>query len=430
MPTPLHHALRPLLLIALCLTFTACAPSFLYDPSVRRLELARERLTAGKWRQAFGLLEIDLNALNPPSRQRATDLVKTFPRFVPGLLEEFRAETLQLEVPTGAIDLKHEIDALARTGLVGKPEVDALLADLNAHVAEGEQEGRLPFTFADDIEEFPSLSDDTATARIFERSLRALQEDSPAGRHTLVEKTFAFVKAKGAGSAEYTKLDQILQKITFSKQELETIVKPLYSAFAEETLKAITVVVHLKTDPPRRLLEEDIKAALLTRSDLLTIVRDPRPGAITVIIRELQFEERQLPERTQTLVVPYGAHDLSVAILALPRNASTLFEYTQGGAEINWAFEVVASKDDRVFHERVIRDTARRDYHFCSNLRVVNVFGGVQSAMAYPTQQVKQLCETGQQPVSVSVLRPSVVSRLADEISGLKPIADAIHRSK
>lgn len=425
-----RHLLKATVLIFLAyLTITACA-GHLVDPAARRLELARERLATAKWRQAFALLELDLTSLDPPSRERATTLVNTVTQFVPGLLEELRADVWRLDTSAAAMDLKQQIDALARTGLTSQAHVDALLATLNAHIAEANRAGTISFTFADAIENFPSLRDDPAIATIFEHSLHALQQGSSAHRPLLVEKTFEFVKAKGTGSTEHRRLEQVLPTIKFSKRELEAFVKPLYPAFAEETLKALMVVVHLTTDPQRRLLEEDIKTGLLARSDLLTIVREAQPRAITVVVRELQFEERQFPERTQTVVVPYGAHDLSVAILALPRNASTVFEYAQGGAEINWAFELVASKDGQVLYERVLRDSVRRDYHFCSNLRVVNIFGGVQAALAYPNQQVKQVCETGQQPVGVSALRPVVVSRLVEEISGIPLIAEAIRRSR
>jgi hypothetical protein len=90
---------------------------------------------------------------------------------------------------------------------------------------------------------------------------------------------------------------------------------------------------------------------------------------------------------------------------------------------------VVASRDGQTIYERLLRDTVRRTYSFCSNMRVQNVFGGVQAAMAYPNSQVKALCESGQQPVRALDLRAEVTQRLADEIAAIPVIAMAIARS-
>ncbi len=190
------------------------------------------------------------------------------------------------------------------------------------------------------------------------------------------------------------------------------------------------LTVHLKTDPPRRLLEEDLKSALRARSELLRIVRDPERGALTVFVRELQLEERQFPERVQTVIVPYDQHDLLVGVLLLPRNASTHFEVAQGGAEINFAYEVIVERDGKVIVERLIRDSVRQEYRFCSNMRVVNVFGGTTAASAFPNQQVAALCQQGQQPVSVTALRADILRRMTEEIAGITPIMEAIRRSR
>jgi hypothetical protein len=188
-------------------------------------------------------------------------------------------------------------------------------------------------------------------------------------------------------------------------------------AHADRALKGRGVVVQLKTEPPRRLLEEDLATILRRTAEFITIVRTPQPEAVMLLIRELQFEERQEPERTQTMVVSNWQTDVLVSALTMPRGASMLYEYTQGSAEIAWAFEVIVSKADQVVQEQLLRDTIRRPYHFCANMRVQNVFGGVQSAMTYPNNEVKTLCESGQRPTRTSDLRSQVIERLAREIT-------------
>ena len=187
-------------------------------------------------------------------------------------------------------------------------------------------------------------------------------------------------------------------------------------AHAERALKGRVVVVQLKTEPPRRLLEENLATILRRTAEFITIVRTPQPEAVTLLIRELQFEERQEPERAQTMVVSNWQTDVLVSALTMPRGASMVYEYMQGSAEIAWAFEVIASQADQVVQEHLLRDTIRRSYHFCANMRVQNVFGGVQNAMTYPNNEVKTLCESGQRPIRTSDLRSQVIERLAHEI--------------
>ena len=122
--------------------------------------------------------------------------------------------------------------------------------------------------------------------------------------------------------------------------------------------------------------------------------------------------------------------DFLVSALTLPRGASVLFEYTEGHAEIAWAYEVIASQGGQPIHEKLLRETTRQDYHFCANMRVQNVFGGVQAAYTYPNAQVKRLCESGQRPVRVPDLRADVTRRLVDEIAAIPVLATALARAR
>jgi hypothetical protein len=149
-----------------------------------------------------------------------------------------------------------------------------------------------------------------------------------------------------------------------------------------------------------------------------------------VTLRELQMEERQVPKRTQTVVIDNSQMGVLVSVLAVPRGASMLDEYTQGGAEIEWAYEVVAEQGGKKTFEKLVRDKTASQYQFCSNMRVQNVFGGVSGAMVYPNQQVQAICERGTPRVNVTDLRREVLQRLIAHVAAIPELASVIERSQ
>lgn len=422
------HALAKTLVVFVCFTILL-ASCISYNPI--EMGMAKQRLAQGEWWVAFLALEGQLSSSDRSLRDSATTLIAQYPQFVPGLIKELRVDMKGIETPRAAIALKRRIKRVSKTGLADVSQMNILLAELSQTIVEGNHSGRLAFTLADEVSEFPPLLDEGAIAIIFERSVRSLESMAGRPQQKLIESTFTYAKAKRQGSDEFKRLEQSLPKIAFTKSQLETIVKDLYPPFVDQALKSAGLTVYFRTEPSRRLLEEDISATLSQRSSFLSILRsEPQPGSISVLLRELQFEERQLPERTQTRVVDYYQTNTLVAVLTMPRGASMLYEYSEGGAEINWAFELMASKDGQVFHERLLRDSVRRNYHFCSNLRVQNVFGGVQGASVYPNRDVQTICESGQKPVDIAELRGEVMRRLVDEIALIPPIAAVIARSR
>jgi len=253
----------------------------------------------------------------------------------------------------------------------------------------------------------PARDEDLALIRPYPQFIPSLvaelkRDIQGAQRPSVLEELGQLTKQLGqTGLADPSQIDDLLADLAHTQRSLE----------------GRMVVVQLTTEPPRRLLEEDLTTALRRKAELVTIVRTPQPEAATILLRELQYEERQEPERTQTVVVSQWQTDPLVSALTMPRGASMFFEHTQGNAEVAWAFEVIASKGGQIVQEQVLRDTIRRPYHFCNNMRVQNVFGGVQSAMTYPNNEVKNLCESGQRPIRTSDLRSQVIERLANEIA-------------
>jgi hypothetical protein len=85
-------------------------------------------------------------------------------------------------------------------------------------------------------------------------------------------------------------------------------------------------------------------------------VREPDHDALEITISELQYEERVDPERTQTALVDNLQVAPLVAVLAMPRGASFLYDVTQGGAEVHFAYDIRAKREGKVIFEKLLRD--------------------------------------------------------------------------
>ena len=217
-------------------------------------------------------------------------------------------------------------------------------------------EEKIPFLLNDPIANSSALREPSQAKIIFDRSLRSLVENPTNIYADLRNKIFAYVKMQGPGSEAHRQLAEIVDRLQIPVSELKGIVRDLYPEYAARKLAALNLEIYLTSDPPKRLLEEDLITAFRRRSELLRVERTDRPGALKILVRELQFEELQTPERTQTIVVNYADVGIVLAVLALPRGASVLFDYTEGGAEIELAYEVIAEKDGQKIFEKLLRD--------------------------------------------------------------------------
>jgi hypothetical protein len=225
-------------------------------------------------------------------------------------------------------------------------------------------------------------------------------------------------------------VESLLPKIRFTKAQLEGPVRQSFPDFAARSLEGMVTVVQIKTEPPKRLVEEDVIEALRRKSDLLMVTREDRPSAIVVLIRELQFEERQEQDRTQTIVLNDYDVDVMKAVLLMPRNASYLYDYSEGGAEIAYAYEIVVSQGGRAIFEKLIRKSVKRSYTSCSNPRIRNVFGGIQRADFWANDAVRSRCQNAGQRVRTSDLRQDVMTELTAAIAATSPIDEAIRRGQ
>jgi hypothetical protein len=177
---------------------------------------------------------------------------------------------------------------------------------------------------------------------MFERSVGILAS-SPASSgydRYLLRKIMEYIDQEGRNTEAYATLERYLDQIPISTSDLQDIIAPLYPSFAEKTLRALALKIFLTTDPKKRLLEEDVAGKFKSKSQLIQFVREPAQDALEITISEVQYEERVDPERTQTALVDNLQVAPLVAALTMPRGASFLYDVTQGGAEVHFAYDL------------------------------------------------------------------------------------------
>jgi len=276
-------------------------------------------------------------------------------------------------------------------------QVLQLQAKLDARVSAGNLDSSLPFVLTDNLKRLSSLETPEGMRVIFERSVAMLANTSPDMKlpRNLLSATLTYVESRGPGSDEYRYLGNALPRMPLSYMDLRGQIARLYLDYIEPVFKAMSLTIMIETVPLRRLLEKDVIPILKARSPLLEVVREPRPDVVRITIAELQYEERSEPERTQTAVVSYLDMNAIVAVFAVSRGASFLYDVTQGGVEIQYAYEMKAAQHGQLLHEKLIREKIGDTYYYCSNPRVQNIYGGLSRAMIWPNADIEAYCARG-----------------------------------
>jgi hypothetical protein len=145
----------------------------------------------------------------------------------------------------------------------------------------------------------------------------------------------------------------------------------------------------------------------------------------TLTIERVRYEERTLPERSQTIT--YAAHEVNLvsAVLLMPRNASYIYEVISGGAEIEYGYVITAVVDNKTVHDEIVRGKVGGEYQRCQNQRIQNVFGGVSPAGFEANDDMRHRC-SGPNSNSIDELRSQVLLRLAEGVLKV-PSIKAVH---
>jgi hypothetical protein len=326
------------------------------SPGHRHAEVASDLLQRGLYLQAYETIKDDLNSSDPASRQSAMAVINRVPDFWERVIGDLELSIPRLSSAFDANAFYYRIRRLYDMPSIDRQRITVLELNFKRQVVSANLTGQIPFTLTSDISQFPELSTPPAKERMFERSVAILMSRAGSSGYDryLLRKTIEYVDQDGRNTGAYATLEEHLDQIPISTSDLQHIVAPLYPSFVERTLKTLALKIFLTTDPKKRLLEEDVASKFKSKSQLIQFVRESAGSTLEITISELQYEERVDPERTQTTVIDNLQVAPLVAVLTMPRGASFLYDVTQGGAEIHFAYEIRVKQDGKVIFEKLL----------------------------------------------------------------------------
>lgn len=258
-----------------------------------------------------------------------------------------------------------------------------------------------------------------ALARISSGS-RALNSDADV--------VFALAGRGGPKSAEYKAISAALPKMWLTPGQVAQYVSPVMPAAAKSIVAQRTVMVRLEVEPDDRLLLDDLKKKIQSISDWISFSSPGGGTPVTIKVKKLQWDERRAPDRTQTVMYASYQVNLLAAALLMPRNATYSYDVTTGGIELSYAFEVKATDRRQPPFDRLVRKTASREWHSCSNARIQNVFGGVQPASFVANDHMQQVCSSSAGPASPSAVSAQALDDVVQVIREIPAIQNALSR--
>lgn len=369
-------------------------------------------IAKGQYTQAFRNIRSQLN--NEKERPAALAVFMNSPGAIEGLVAAFDARAKDFAHMTDAHGVSDDLQVASRAGLLTADVEGRLRNQLETAVASRVQRGDIAATFGADTTVFRSLLSEPSLTRVYESTLAHFKGSYSGQPRTQLKGLVQFISTNAAYGARFEKE---MASLTFSITEINEILKPRYPAFAEAKLSEMIVLVMVTTEPSRRLLEVDVGAALDTY-DAVEVVEDRTKAEAIAQIAELQYDERVTPQTTRTVTVGYHEADILYAALAMPKNASFLYDVVGGGTEIEWAYEVTVVVKGEA-KRKLIRDRTSESGYQCVNPRIINVFGGVSQPSGWPNSQTSSYCEAGRQPSSAAEMRKRIINQVADAVREL-----------
>jgi hypothetical protein len=406
-------------LIALCLTGCAKRDTFYW---------ASQEVKQKKWASAYRSLEDSLVEGTADMEAKAQSMIKDYPEILSvGLMESFDEDlaTIKQYCSEWAIKkIAFRLNGLKTVDFCNDEQLitisNRVHTIVNNCIKSGENEILLDCMYDPKCD----IYDEESFLEAFKNQIECAKENSQYINNNIRD----YVQEKGIDSEMGLYLKTSLSQIHWSEERnIRAIVKDLFPDYYAKIASKNRVVLTIKTDPPRPLLELDV-VEYLNSYDLIEAVREDDGDGKThlhLLIKEIALEEHQKPERTVQQYVPWSSMNVFTAVLAYPKNSTAIYDLTTGGYVIVYAYQIVMLNDGVALSDKIFRDKLERDYQYASNLRYRNVFGGIGVPSVYPNGQVEAIFRNSTLAVDAEELRKKVFDRLIEEIIKLDRIKEA-----
>jgi hypothetical protein len=418
------NIIRLFLVSLLLINYLSCAHDPVHNQTINLLK-------SGQYEIAFGRVEHLLLPYNEQAIKYANLFKKDFSESLPHILNHYKKEINYINSNTKfkLILLPNKLKRLSELELISKQDYNDLINELNKTAEEGNRNNSLKFLITDNYKNIKSLNEGDNELIIFRRSVDCLSQDifPKDTLDNLAIEILRVVEKKGVDSEHYFYLKDKLEHTKLARSILEReATQSLYPEVVSKRLNEFKFDIALKSLPAGEPFLYDL-AEYLEKKESLHIVDTISPETYVLKIKKLRFNEHRIPERTETTTYDTYQVNLVGAVLLMPKNATYLFDRTTGGYEISYSFLVQLYKNEILLVSEKISGQEKKEYSFCNNARIRNVFGGVSPATFVANPHMQSMCTSDTKSVDTEEVYANVIKALGSRIITMHPIYDRVN---
>lgn len=262
----------------------------------------------------------------------------------------------------------------------------------------------------DDLSTFAVLREPEQEVLIYRKTIKELQNPN---RSIDASSLMKYLSGKGANSIQWQEVSDLLPTLNIRRNEISTV-STLYPEFARTHIKAITLNAAFEFKGGDRLISEDVYLAL--KNGIKGVAWSPSSIEMyRIVVDRLRHEERQAPERIETVTYSNDQVNIVSAALLMPRGASYMFDLYSGTTEIDYGYSITAFKAGVMTHEEIVRGKIGDTYARCTNQRIQNVFGGTTAASFMANDDMVRRC-SGPNEIKLDKLRSQVIDEVVKAV--------------
>lgn len=299
----------------------------------------------------------------------------------------------------------------------------ALTGELYTIHNAGCSTGDTPVSGATTSNSGPATTTETLNPTNFREAVDAISPPNPS-EYSNVIKVFKYAANLEKNSNDLKYLRKKTPSMKLPMFIIDKYVSPLFPDLAKQMLEKQTITVSLSFSPEDLLLEEDIATAIKYKIPYITI---KEAGKVKISIKKALWSEEKIPQTSNTVMYPTYQVDILASALLMPRNSTYMYDVTNGGYKLEYAFEVRATGGSGAPYRKLVRKSDSVMWHSCANARIQNVFGGVSPAGFMANDHMRQLCSNSSGPADSSSIRSSAVLELVNAIKQI-PAIEAVGR--
>lgn len=204
-------------------------------------------------------------------------------------------------------------------------------------------------------------------------------------------------------------------------------VKHMYPSIFQDELTRSHVTVSFKAVPRKTTTIRQIIRNVKEEGGEGITLRE-FGGDMEIFMDELEYLEKDLPEKAETKVMEYKDIDDWVRKekfifgdkknqLVWPVNASAVYEVKSGGAELRYSFDIEIKESGQRVQSLKLRDTVSQTWEYGENLRMRLPDGKEQTSDYHPSSAVRKLFEQkAEERPTAQDFRPQVLNTITSAI--------------